>query len=313
MNKKLILGYSILAISLPLSMQAQGISEEVIQNAVFATYANPLQQPLGLQQPTGLLAYLLNPRNMAQGQWNLKGVRDLYARASADGKGKRTIILPYTKNLPFTDEGNWDTDTDFCSNTPSSLETALHPYTVQRTTSDSMSVKMGDARCKVIGAQAYYQETVNALINRAVSKFAVEVEREMFSKNSDGTYRFIGDIPYLQEGVTRPSGETVCLFYENTDFIKDRINDNGVTRIETDLLNANVMLNSYVEMGGTAAATYWKAAGKQMVGGTSFNPSLAQVVGDAKAVYTPMAGALISGVEKPLIIMQMTITKLMGL
>lgn len=317
-DKIFLASCSILAMG-SFAMREQSVPLEAMQDGRWVTYLQ-VQDGNGnmglkpLQTTSGALLYkILSPENTSMSSYDLQAVKRAYEIAAAkDKNGRATIMLPYWKNWDFSNSNNFGGNGfDLCQNRPTKkLEKGEFPYYIYGAFGKNATISNRDVRCLQLGGDRvrYFQETLANLVNQACSEFAKQIQWELFSKDQNGKYRFIGDLPEKAGyGVNRPSGEDACVFYPDTDFVKGKINDFGVDKIIEDILLSRSNEANVIEIGSSKALSYWrkKLEGNALtVGDVGYNDAIVDLVRQRRLFYAEDTGDFGNDVQNPLVLMQ---------
>lgn len=227
------------------------------------------------------LPFLVSNRNRG-GMYQLEQVREtLGALAAQEGKSGYEAIVSWTPYLPL-DQGGVATKGDYCNPEGLSSERTRRPYALNKFQGTRYKFDRNVELCKEGTLQQQFADALSNAFEHAYSNLGIAIEAEYFAliQNSPRKYRYIGNLPTLQSGVTRYAGESLPLFH-TTD---SRINVAGEGLYRQDKMR--IGMRDTVLIGGFKLGEYARLKGISGFSDSGFDASQMNDINNGEIIYS---------------------------
>lgn len=236
-------------------MATSVVTQDVLQNS-FKVWGRNYAMSNGAYRPrfiSQLVPFLTSTRNKnaMQGQIVSVGRNDLAAALASDDKGLYTAVVKWRKYADI-DVVSPNTNSGYCDISGNGVEYGAKAYSLNKRTVVTMPFNGNINQCSEETRAQNLSDTFQALVEKAVTTFALQVEKEVFAKTGAG-YRHIGGLPTL-DGTPRPAGESLPLFRASN---ASEMNFLGDRKLDRD--RALGGLQDHVFFGDFMAKAYAKA------------------------------------------------------
>jgi len=228
-----------------------------------------------------LLPFLVSARNSG-GMYQLEQVRETLSQlASAEGKSGYEAVVSWSPYLPMG-EGNVSEKGDYCSTEGLAGERKRRPYSLNKFTGKRYKFDRNVELCKEGDLQTQFADFLANIFEHAYSNLGISVEAEYFAiiQNSPRKYRYIGNLPTLQTGITRYAGESLPLFH-TTD---SRINVAGEGKYRQDKMR--IGMRDTVLIGGFKLGEYARLKGISGFNDDGYDASQMNDINSAQILYS---------------------------
>lgn len=245
-----------------------------------------------------LLPFIVSARNSG-GMYQLETVRETLSNlASQEGKSGYEAIVSWSPYLPM-DEGNVSAKGDYCSTDGLAGERKRRPYSLNKFTGKRYKFDRNVELCKEGDLQTQFADFLANIFEHAYSNLGISVEAEYFAiiQNSPRKYRYIGNLPTLQSGVTRYAGESLPLFH-TTD---SRINVAGEGKYRQDRMR--IGMRDTVLIGGFKLGEYARLKGISGFNDDGYDAAQMNDINAAQILYSSEIESR-TGLDSPMLALE---------
>lgn len=237
-------------------MATANVSQDVLQNSwkVWGrAYAgeNGAYRSRNLSQLVPFLVSTRN-RNAMAGETVQVGRNILSQALNSSDKGLYSAVVKWRKYANI-DVFSPDTNTGYCDLDGDGVEYNIKSYALNKRTVATAKFDGNINQCSEEDRVRGRNDVFQALLEKALTTFAIQVEKEVFAKTGATSYRHIGGLPTL-DGTPRPAGEALPLFRASN---ASEMNFLGDRKLDRDRALGGLM--DYVMFGDFMAKAYAKA------------------------------------------------------
>ncbi len=209
------------------------LSIDVLQNSwkvAQIRYVNKMGAAMRVAVESQLVPFLISPRNRNTGSIASFAAKDLKRAVDANGKDVYEVLVKWVQKTN-ANASRPDTSGGFCDVDAEAITYKKQPYRLTNITAASILIDGNVVSCSPETRQQYFDDSMQALVEKAVFALARDVEDEFFARTDTSPleFRHFGNLPKLQAAVTRYPGESLPLF-QATDSEINAIGDQILER-----------------------------------------------------------------------------------
>ena len=228
-----------------------------------------------------LLPFILSARNIGT-EYSLREVRDILGELSSqEGRSGYEAVVRWAPYLSL-EEGNVTEKGGYCAASGLEGERKSRVYNLNKFTGKRYQFNEELELCSEGDLQTKLSDFLANIFEHAYSSLGIAVEAEYFAvtQNSPRKYRYIGNLPTLQSGVTRYAGESLPLFH-TTD---SRINVAGEGKYRQD--KNRIGMRDVVLVGGFKLGEYARLKGISGFNDDGYDASQMNDINAAQILYS---------------------------
>jgi hypothetical protein len=195
-------------------------------------------------------------------------------------KAGLAVKLQYRKRKAYGSGLNLDGS--ICETTPGT-EYVTKSYYLDRKVEHTITVSQERYRCIELADREQFMMDLAEAYSDLTDRFANSVESQLYSKNADGSYKYIGKLPSYQ-GIAQTPRDYGTLAVLEAD--GKEINLAGWTSFENDMRAVGV--REWIALGGSRLEYFSKLAGVSSPNQRGFNLALLDIMPETKTMHSEL-------------------------
>lgn len=282
-------------------MAISNVTQDTLQNS-WKVWARAYAQSNGAYRPrfiSQFVPFLVSQRNRnaMSGQVVSVGRNLLQQAVNSNDKGLYSAVVKWRKYAAIDLVGP-DTSTGYCGLSGEGVEYDIQAFALNKRTVAMAKFDGNINQCSEETRQQAQNDVFQSLLEKALTTFALQVEKEAFAKTGASTYRHIGALPTI-DGTPRPAGEDLPLFRASN---ASEMNFLGDRKLDRD--RALGGLQDYAYFGDFMAKAYAKARDiSRPTNDAGYDFSMLQELQTARFLFSDQMHTN-TGLQHPLLVLE---------